>query len=547
MRLRKISSFIVATILLILTAGLLPAEATSDHSGGQIRVRWTANNLFLNQSSYIEHEIIPTATTTFIDGAAFRWSNQYHFDFCWQSTSKLSNVGQRCGYVGFGLGSKNGANYYGNFDFAIFNSIAFVTTKTEPNTTCNNSGDGGYIDKTQTYYMNCWKGIAIQMGTPYILRVQWDPSNTPNDDNWWSASLINKSSNETITIGKIKAFGNSYKEALSTLETVIFYAGDVRACDALPIMDMRVLPARSSTATSSFISEWTDKCVRAVALPSKEFEGYYSIRLGGAKPETREVGYAKTTSSSPTPSKNAAIDKPTAPIFSGIKISGNTLNIKVNLNSSEPDMVYLISPKLTSDSAKKVLAEIENDSATWSIKFDPRVTNGNIPISFYSVKNGVVSTESKIDYLITTSDVTKKITSKVPNSPSAINSKLVGNELIVSAKISTSGSAAATSASLFSQALNISKSNPINGDLLNNAVVFSIPVTSKVLSGKIDLNIFASNQVGSSKVGKGSYSLPVPKSPVITSNRNVVTVVCTKGPTIRTFASKYCPPGWQEK
>ncbi len=545
----KAFRILIASAFLLASTVTLPAIAASDHQNGQIRVRWNTSNMYLNQSSYVEHEIIPTATTTFIDGVPFRWANQYHFDFCWQGTSKLTSSGSRCGYVGFGLGSKSGSNFYGNFDFAIFNAVSFVTSNSESNVTCRNSADAGYIDNTQTYYMNCWKGVTIQMGTPYILRVQWDPANSSNDGNWWSATLRNKNTNESITIGRIKAFGNSYQDQLSMLETVIFYQGEAVACDKVPVIDQRVLPVKSNSTTSTYLNYWTANCVKATAMPSKEFNGYYSIRLGGDNPESREPGYSNQIAATPSPSATKAVikQKPLSPVFSGIKIANNTLNINVNLNSSDPDLVYLVAPKLTGDISQKIMADINGDDAKWSIKFDSKLLSGNIPISFFSVKNGETSAETKINYQIPVkSSETSNIT-KAPNSPTSISSKLVGRELIVTARVVTTGNASTNLVSLYSDALGIKSNKPIKGDLLNNSVIFSIPVTSSDLSKKIDLNLVASNRVGASKVARGSYALPVPKSPTFTTNENLVTVICTKGQTIRTFASKTCPPGWQTK
>ena len=167
----KISFF---TFVLILTSSIqLPINAASEHLNGQIRVRWSTSEMYLNQNNYIEQEFTPLATSSFKDGEPFRWSNQYHFDFCWQGANSLSNVGNRCGYVGFGLGSMNGNNFFGNFDFAIFNAVEFETLRNNGQNICNNSGDAGYVQDTKTYYMNCWRGVVVQMNSTYILRVQY--------------------------------------------------------------------------------------------------------------------------------------------------------------------------------------------------------------------------------------------------------------------------------------------------------------------------------------------------------------------------------------
>ena len=542
-RIKLIRAFI-ALALIVMASIVPPAKAASDHQNGQIRVRWNPIDIYLNQNSYIEHEFIPTATTSFVDGAPFRWANQYHFDFCWGGTTA-----GRCGYVGFGLGSKNGDKYYGNFDFAIFNAVAFSTTKTEPNVTCSNSANSGFIGDTQTYYMNCWKGVTIQMGTPYVLRVQWDPSNTPTDNNWWSATLTNKSTNETMTIGKIKAYGNFIDQQLLIFETVIFYGGDAVACDKVPIMDLRVSPPKSNTRTGQYLNYWNASCIRAKAFQSKEFPGYYSIRLGGENPESRELVNSNQASASPSNGATSTIpkEKPSAPVFTGINISNNTLNINVNLNSSEPDLVYLVAPKLTGGLQQKFMADIDGNSAKWAIKFDPKNLTEIIPLSFYSVKSGLTSSETKVDFKLPSKNSNSQTINKAPESPTNVSSKLAGKELIVTAKVVTTGVASANSVILYSNSLNIKRDKPLIGNLVNNSVVFSIPVTSSDLSKKIEFNLVATNKVGSSKVTKGSFSLVAPKSPVVVKNENVATVICAKGQTVRTFASKICPPGWETK
>lgn len=546
---------LVPALIMVMLTSLIPAFAATDHKGGQIRVRWTPSNMYLNSNSYIEQEFIPTVNEGLVDGQAFRWTNQYHMDFCWQSTSNsLTNVGNRCGYIGFGLGNKSGNNYFGNFDFAIFNAVEVQKNTNDPQTYCNNSAEAGYVNNTKTYYMNCWRSVVIQMGTPYVLRVHADASSPGADANWWSATLHNKQTNESVTIGKIKAFANNLNQQLALLETVIFYGGDATSCDKVPVMDLRVAPIKSATESSKYQNYWNDNCVNAIALESKQFPGYTSIRLGGIKPESREPGYASSVSTStPSPSASAkpstsSDSKPAAPIFSGVKISGNTLNIDVNLGDSQPDNVYLIAPSLFGGSAQKILGEIQGDTASWAIKFDSSLLKGAIPISFFSSKKGLLSPETKIEYLIPDAKKQGESISKKPATPKNLVTRIVGDSLVVTTKVETSGSAAVTNVYLYSSALGISSSKPIKGELLNNSAAFFIPLSANDLTKKIDLNVYTSNKIGKSSVATGSFGLAVPKSPAFNqSNPNTATVICSKGTTIRTFASKICPPGWKAK
>lgn len=545
---------LVLALITVMLTSLIPAFAAMDHQGGQIRVRWTTSNMYLNTSSYIEQEFIPTVNEGMVDGQAFRWTNHYHMDFCWQSSAiSLTSVSNRCGYIGFGLGSKNGNNYFGNFDIAIFNAVEMQKNPNDPQSNCHNGGEAGYVNNTKTYYMVCWKSVVIQMGTPYVLRVHADTSSPGTDANWWSATLRNKLTNETITVGKIRAFNNNVNEQLATLETVIFYGGDSTSCDKVPIMDLRVMPMKSNTETSKYQSYWNNNCVNAIALESKQFPGYTSIRLGGIKPESREPGYVGAETSTPIPTETAKPissndSKPLAPIFSGVKIAGNTLNINVNLGGSQPDNVYLIAPSLFGGSAQKILGDIQGDTASWAIKFDSNLLKGAVPISFFSSKKGVISPETKIEYLIPDIKKQSESISKKPATPKNLVTKIVGGSLVVTAKVETSGSAAATNVYLYSSALGINSSRPVKGELLKNSAAFFIQLSANDLTKKIDLNLYSSNNVGKSSLATASYGLAVPKSPAFNqSNPNTATVICTKGTTIRTFASKVCPPGWKTK
>jgi len=557
MKIKQLFTVLLASTSLITANLFFVANAAVNHEDGSMKLTWSNQNTFLNQNSFIEQEIVPVNTNSMSDGAQFRWSNHYSFSFCWESASKLT-AANRCGFASISLGSKKGENYFGNFDFVLWNGINYSVLKSETGANCEKNREAGYIENTQTFLIDCWKPIVVQMNTPYLLRIQWDSSNKSGDENWWSASFTNKKTNETIIIGKIKAYGNNFESQLASLESTTLYYGDAVSCSQVPVIDARFAAPRSPNTVATLQSYTKGSCVNAWSQPSKEFNGYQSVRLGGINPESREAAPlatpsaspAPTDSPSPTPSatKTLVKTKPNAPVFSGIKIFGNTLNINVNLNSSEPDIVYLIAPKLTGDINQKILADVQGDNASWSIKFDPKNIKGNIPISFVSVKDGISSSETKIEYVLPVAESKASSIIKSPNPPTAISSRLTGENLIVSAKIVSAGNAAATGVSLYSKVLDIARKSPLKGDLLNNSVVFSIPVNSQVLSKKIDLNLFALNKVGASKTVIRSYKLPVPKSQTFTDKTQAIeTVICVKGPTARTFASKTCPPGWQTK
>ena len=246
---RKFLPIALLCSLLLTILHLSPSQGAESHQGGQIRVKWSTESMFLKPGMSLEQEFTPTELGGMVDGAPFRWSNQYHWDFCWQGSSSLLYGGNRCGYVGFGLGSKSGNTYYGNFDFAIFNGLEFQNISSDSRLTCNKSSENGVINNTKTFYVNCWHPIAIQMNTTYVLRVQSANDPSVSGENWWSATLINKKTGESVTIGRIKAFANEINTQIASLETVVFYDGDKKECDAVPVMDLTTSPLTSSSGT----------------------------------------------------------------------------------------------------------------------------------------------------------------------------------------------------------------------------------------------------------------------------------------------------------
>ena len=268
----------------------------ADHQNAHVTVRWNPASLHLNSNSYFEQEITPLATNSLKDGAQIRWSNQYHIDFCWESTvSNDSNL--RCGYVGFGLHSKSGENYYGNLDFSLFQGVEFRNTDSQVG--CSNNGNAGTVPGFKVYYLGCWRGVTIKMNTKYVLRVQ----QTGNPaENWWSASLINKSTGQVFTVGDIKAVANDVTSPLARFENIIYYTGDQTACDAVPIMDTRLgLPRDLEGHTAGYQSFAKQSCVQASVHTTSDKSNDYVLRFGGSDPSSRDSGGAVGNLRAPRP------------------------------------------------------------------------------------------------------------------------------------------------------------------------------------------------------------------------------------------------------
>ena len=257
----------------------------ADHQNAHVTVRWNPAKLNLNSNSYFEQEITPLATNSLKDGAPIRWSNQYHIDFCWGSTI-ANDSGLRCGYVGFGLHSKSGDNYFGNLDFNLFQGIEFRNSDSQIG--CSNNGSAGSVPGIKVSYLGCWRGVTVRMNNKYALRVQ--QTGIPSE-NWWSASLINKTTGQVFTVGDIKAAANDVTAPLARIENIIYYTGDQTACDSVPIMDTRLgLPQDSAGDRAGYLSFAKQSCVQASVHTTSDQSNDFVLRFGGSDPSTRDSG-----------------------------------------------------------------------------------------------------------------------------------------------------------------------------------------------------------------------------------------------------------------
>lgn len=278
---------LIPIFLVLFSLSSQQAIHAADHQNAHVTIRWNPSAIHLNSNSFFEQEITPLATNSLKDGAQVRWSNQYHIDFCWGST--ISNdPNLRCGYVGFGLHSKSGDNYYGNLDFNLFQGVEFRNSDSQ--VACSNNGNAGSVPGVKVFYLGCWRGVTIKMNTKYILRVQ--QTGNPSE-NWWSASLINKSTGQVFTVGDIKAIANDVTAPLARFENIIYYTGDPTACDAVPIMDTRLgLPRDSGGHTGGYQSFSKLSCVQATVHTTSDQSNDYVLRFGGSDPSSRDSGGA---------------------------------------------------------------------------------------------------------------------------------------------------------------------------------------------------------------------------------------------------------------
>lgn len=239
---------------------------------------------------------------------------------------------------------------------------------------------------------------------------------------------------------------------------------------------------------------------------------------------------------------------PVRPVFNTFNISGNTLNLNVNVGagSNKPDKVYLVAPQLginIGDSASS--GKISGSNATWAIPLTSAVLGKSIQLQFISNRDGVDS-----DPLVRSIAIPNSSTSKSKNqSPplAAISPKYVvsGAKIVVSAKIQNKVGANPMSGYLTAEQVGITAENSILGKISGNQITFTMPLLPSMMGKKTKTEIYMVNEMGESKPLSVTLSISAPKQPTIVQpTQRVQTVICKKGIQTRTFAGKKCPPGW---
>jgi hypothetical protein len=255
----------------------------------------------------------------------------------------------------------------------------------------------------------------------------------------------------------------------------------------------------------------------------------------------------------PTPTPKP-VTKPATPSFSLINITGNKLNVSVNLGnagSSRPDSVYLVAPKLGILDSNKLFGDVSGSKASWSIDFDKLLSGAAIPLKVVGVKNGVESEPLEQDFNAPAA-VEKLLTNKsAPLPPKNVKSRIVGTSAIISAEATVKAGSVATSAYFVSSSFGSPSGNSIIGEVIGAKVLFEIPLRTSMAGKTFPFTIFLANEAGKSLPVQSKFSIPAaPKIPsgtikLPTQTKAPKTVLCLKGSQTRTFAANSCPPGWK--
>jgi hypothetical protein len=249
-----------------------------------------------------------------------------------------------------------------------------------------------------------------------------------------------------------------------------------------------------------------------------------------------------TVSSSPA-SQNIAPPKQKLN-FSSIYVTGNTLNVNVNLGDRKPSQVFIIAPEFTARKDGKVPGTISGDKATWQLSIPNSSSGKLLPLKLITNNDGVdeIQEETEVQMPILATGVSEV----APKIPMNVRASYIGTEILVSAQIEITGKGVPTSGFIYSNDLGVKSTKAIVGEIVGNKILYSIPVSASKAGKKISYSLYTLNKSGRSPLVTKSYSIPgLPSAPTI--RQPTSTISCSKGALLRTFLSSACPPGWTKR
>lgn len=549
---------------LLLQIGYVSNANIDEDIGAVTRITWDSKGQYLNDKFSLEQEVVFTDLQGKAGGVVDY--HRFHMFFCWKtldSSQSLSRSRNACGFVGLAPITNGNKITGASFDLSLWDALEGDANSCERRSPMAKVGD------VQTYYITCGMGVRVSTDVTYILKVQASKRVAAKTEYWWSASLTNKSTGESVNVGQIKNHSIDPDSQLEDLQNVYFYRGTRSECDAIPVGDMIISSIRNSVdRPSKFSFSYNEKCIRAVVYPDSQKANYMQIRFGGSNPGTRDPNYKEVTSPTPTPSSSIApspspsitnktvVDekpKTSTPSFSGVNFVGNKLNINVNLgsnNPSRPEKVYLVAPLLGITAANPLLGTIFGNSAAWSINLEKILAGTLIPLEIVGERNGVLSDPLSGSYQAPAIlDSIKSV--EVPDQPKNFKSRIVGSSALITAETTLRSGAIASKAFIFGKSLGVPKSQAIEGDLVGEKVILEVPIKTSMSGKKYPVTIFLSNEKGESKPLNATLSIPAaPKfvaPPTLLPTKKVKATICVRSTQTRAFEGTSCPPGWTKK
>jgi len=542
------------------------AQANYDNTdiGAVTRINWETKGQYLNNRNSLEQEVIFTDLQGKAPGVLDY--HRLHMFFCWKTLDNTNSLTKprntSCGFIGL-QPFMNGNKVTGaGFDLSFWDALEGDVNS------CERRDPMSKVGNIQTYYVTCSTSIQVLTNTTYLLKVQASTRSAGKDEYWWSATLTNKSTGESVSVGQIKNHSIDPQSQLVDLQNVYFYRGSKVDCDAVPVGDMLVSSIRNSPERpSKFAYSYNERCIRAVVYPDSQRENYVQIRFGGSNPTSRDPNYREvvnptpppTSSSVPSPSPTSnkpVVDerpKPATPSFSGVNFVGNKLNVNVNLgsvSSSQPQRVYLIAPLLGITAANPLLGTIFGNSAAWSIDLEKVLAGSLIPIEIIGERGGLFSEPLSGSYQAPS--VLNPIKSvEVPDPPKNFKSRIVGTSALITVETTLRTGAIASKAYIFGKSLGITKNRAIDGDLVGEKVIFEVPIKSSMAGKKYPVTVFLANEKGESKPLNGTVSVPAPPKivvpPTVLPTKQTKATICVRASQTRAFEGTSCPLGWTKK
>ena len=505
----------------------------ASHQNGGVEVNWSPQ--ILGAKGYLEQKFVPLALGQVATNPP-RWVGANNLDFCWEKLSQYG-AGVSCGRIGWGFWSQSGDVLTGNFDFALYDGVDFVTMDTTRGTTCGRLGGSANLSTTSN--ITCWVNVRIIPNHTYAMKLFAD---TSYGDNWWQASLTNETTGEVYVLGRIKSLISDNSKKLASTVVRVSYSGVPKSCDAVPIIDTYMTNLVVNGTPSVYSGYQTGSCVKAIVSPNELPQGGYALRMGGEKPETRQLT-GKNIQISAANAKPTS-SKPTTPSFSGINFVGNKINLTVNIGANaanRPDKIYLVAPKMGVQAAKPLAGKISGNVATWSLGFSKSLAGMLIPFEIVSEKNGVKSDPVSTSYQAPT---LADATASVPPTPTKFKFLIAGNSAVITAEVAIKSTALATNAYLVSDELGFTAARPLKGEVAGSKVIVEIDVKPSMAGKSYPVSIYVTNSKGKSKSLEGVVL--VPKAPSVNPPTSTSSpVICVKSSLTRTFRGE-CPPGWEQ-
>ena len=506
----------------------------ASHQNGGVEVNWSPQ--ILGAKGYLEQKFVPLALGQVATNPP-RWVGANNLDFCWEKLSQYG-AGASCGRIGWGFWSQSGDILTGNFDFALYDGVDFVTMDTTRGTTCGRLG-GSASNLSTTSNITCWVNVRIIPNHTYAMKLFAD---TSYGDNWWQASLTNETTGEVYVLGRIKSLINDNSKKLASTVVRVSYSGVPKSCDAVPIIDTYMTNLVVNGTPSVYSGYQAGSCVKAIVSPNELPQGGYALRMGGEKPETRQLT-GKNIQISAANAKPTS-SKPTTPSFSGINFVGNKINLTVNIGANvanRPDKIYLVAPKMGVQAAKPLAGKISGNVATWSLGFSKSLAGMLIPFEIVSEKNGVKSDPVSTSYQAPT---LADATASVPPTPTKFKFLIACNSAVITAEVAIKSTALATNAYLVSDELGFTAARPLKGEVAGSKIIVEIDVKPSMAGKSYPVSIYVTNSKGKSKSLEGMVL--VPKAPSVNPPTSTSSpVICVKSSLTRTFRGE-CPPGWDE-